>query len=109
MERIAELAVMTIFNLPLVILGAVLSCGKGAGMIAGYNTSSQAEKDRWNERALCRGTGVLVLAIAGCAELLLAGAVLGVTPLVWTGLALTFLVAIAGVIYINTSKRFRRK
>ena len=47
------------------ILGIVLLTGHGAGLIAGYNTASQAEKDRYDEKKLCRviGSGILFIAV----------------------------------------------
>ena len=90
------------------LLGVIFSCGKGGSLIAGYNSSSSEEKAKYDEKALCRGAGVLVLAILACLELSFAGAVLGSMPLLWTGLALTALAAAGGVIYLNTSRRFKK-
>lgn len=39
------------------ILSAVLLSGHGAGLIAGYNTASEAEKRKYDEKKLCRVTG----------------------------------------------------
>ena len=35
------------------IMGIVLLCGKGSGLIAGYNTASEEEKNKYNEKKLC--------------------------------------------------------
>ena len=107
-EQIAALLLTGVLTAPVWMIGIVLCCGHGAGLIAGYNTASVKERERWNEKALCRGAGVLVLAILACLELSLAGAVLGSMPLLWTGLALTALAAAGGVIYLNTSRRFKK-
>ena len=47
------------------ILSIVLLCGKGAGLIAGYNTASEEEKNKYDEKKLCRviGAGMLVITI----------------------------------------------
>ena len=50
---IALLAVMAIFLLN----------GKGAFLIAGYNTMPSAKKARYDEKALCRCTGWLLLGL----------------------------------------------
>ena len=47
------------------LLGLVFSQGKGAFLIAGYNTASQAEKAKYDEKALCRCMGKLMFALAG--------------------------------------------
>lgn len=108
-EQIAVFAVMNVFLLPGIFLGAVLCRGKGADLIAGYNTASAVERARWDEKALCRATGVLLLGLLALTELVLLGCVLGVTALIWTGLGLFAAAALAGIVYINRSKRFRRK
>ena len=109
MEQIASFLVASIFAIPVIIIGIVLCCGRGAGLIAGYNTASPEEKAQYDEKVLCRGTGVLVLVIAGCVELLMLGAVLGMTVLKWGGGILMAVSTVFGVIYINKSQRFRRK
>ena len=107
-EQILFLLVLHIFLLPLLIIGIILCCGKGADLIAGFNTSSQAEKAKWNEKALCRGTGVLVLGITVCIEISLLGGILDRLLLVWGGIALVVLFVTCGLLYINKSKRFRK-
>ena len=54
----------------LALMSIVLLTGRGAGLIAGYNTASKSEKSKYDEKKLCRVTGagmsvitVLVLVI----------------------------------------------
>ena len=47
---IANAAMAAVF----VLLGVLFSRGKGAFLIAGYNTASAAERARYVEKALCR-------------------------------------------------------
>ena len=49
----------------LAVLAAVFLAGKGAFLLAGYNTASPKEKAQYNEKRLCRvaGGGFLLLAI----------------------------------------------
>lgn len=107
--QIVELLVINLFSLPAAVMGIVLCCGKGSGLIAGYNTSSAAEKAKWDEKALCRGAGALVLSILACVELMLCGAVMGNKGLIWAGGLLTAAVTVIGLICLNKSRRFRRK
>lgn len=92
----------------LVILGVVFLCGKGAFLIAGYNTMSPEEKARWDEKALCKAVGVLMLV---CAVFF---AVVGLSAVFQNYILLTvstisFLVVVfAGVVYVNTTKKFKR-
>lgn len=58
------------------IMSVVLLTGHGSFLIAGYNTMKKEEKEKYNEKKLCRGTGILMLlltvlcAVMGIAELL---------------------------------------
>ena len=108
-EQIASFLMSSIFAVPVIIVGIVLCCGKGAFLIAGYNTASSEEKATSNEKALCRATGVLVLVIVGSVELLMLGAVLDMVALMWGGGILMAVLTVFGLIYINKSQRFKRK
>lgn len=48
----------------LVAISAVLLSGHGTNLIAGYNTASQKEKEKYDEKKLCRVIGGGLLAIA---------------------------------------------
>lgn len=109
MEQISNIIFLSVFAVPGVIFGLVLCTGRGADLIAGYNTASPAEKAKWNEKALCRAVGILLLLMVGCIELSCLGAVLNVVALTWVSLFLTAVLTVAGLLYINKSKRFRRE
>ena len=47
----------------LFVLSAVLLTGRGSFLIAGYNTSSPEEKEKYNAQKLCRTAGVSMLLI----------------------------------------------
>lgn len=49
----------------LAIMAIMLLLGKGAWMIAGYNTATKEEKEKYNEKALCRvvGAGLALVAV----------------------------------------------
>ena len=89
------------------VLGLVLLCGKGAALIAGFNTLDETEKAKWNKKALCRAAGaiLLVIALGGSAAMLLfafgheaLGAPFIIVPMV---------LVIPFAVWVNTSKRFR--
>ena len=108
-EQVASFLMSSIFAVPVIIIGIVLCCGKGAVLIAGYNTASPEEKAAYNEKALCRAVGVLLLVIVACVELFMLGMILDITALMWGGGILLAVSTVFGLIYINKSKRFRRK
>ena len=90
------------------LLGLVFFQGKGAFLIAGYNTSSEAEKAKYDEKALCRCMGKLMFALAGTWAPIALSALLNRMWLLWLGLGLFLVVCLGGVIYMNTGSRFRR-
>lgn len=90
------------------LLGLVFSRGKGAFLIAGYNTASKAEKAKYDEKALCRCMGKLMFALAGTWVPIALSALLDRMWLLWLGLGLFLVVCLGGVIYMNTGNRFRR-
>lgn len=92
-----------------VLLGVTFSCGKGGSLIAGYNTSPPQEKEKYDERALCRAMGRLMFALAACAGVMALSAVFDHMAFLWIGLALLVIVAVSGAIYMNTSKKVKRK
>lgn len=49
----------------LAIMAITLLLGKGAWMIAGYNTATKEEKEKYNEKALCRvvGAGLALITV----------------------------------------------
>ena len=108
MEQITGLIVCSTFAFPGIVFGLVLCAGHGADLIAGYNSLPAAERANWNEKALCRATGIFLLLMVGCIELTGAGAVLGEETLTWGSFALIIVLTVAYLIYINKSRRFKR-
>lgn len=74
-----------------------------------YNTASPEEKAEFDEKALCRAVGCMMFACAACFGLLMLSDVLLSRALLWAGLAAFILVIVVGVIYMNTSKKVKRK
>lgn len=91
-----------------ILLGILFSCGKGAFLIAGYNTASKYEKAKYDEKALCKFMGKLMFTLAGCWLLIAASALFDIMLLFWVGLSLFLIVTAASVIYANTGNRFKK-
>ena len=53
-ERIFPALITLAVAIMFLVLGLVFRKGKGAGLIAGYNTASAEEKRKTDEKALCR-------------------------------------------------------
>ena len=90
-----------------IILGIVFIRGKGAFLIAGYNTSSKAKKGKYNEKALCRFMGKMMFLFATCFLVIILSDVLENLVFLWIGLVLFFVVLVFTLIYTNTANRFK--
>ena len=91
------------------LLGVIFSRGKGAFLIAGYNTAPREEKARYDEQALCRFMGKLMFALAECWCPVILGTALDLGWLLGIGIAAFLGVIFGGVIYANTGNRFRKR
>ena len=90
------------------LLGVFLSKGKGAFLIAGYNTTSKEKKKKIDELKLCRFVSVLMFVLAICWLIMAISIKINSDLLHYVGLALFLIAVLAGVIYANTGKRFMR-
>ena len=100
-----ELAFVLLFA----VLGIVLWNGKGAWLIAGYNTSSKTEKSKYDEKALCRFVAKLMFFYAACFAVSAVCTFLKSTTIYYCVMALFLIVSIAALIYANTGNRFKKK
>ena len=91
-----------------IVLGVVFALGKGADLIAGYNTASPGEKAKTDEKKLLKAMSVLMFVFAGCFLVSALGGMLNVKPLIWIGQALFIVALIAGLVCLNTGDRFRK-
>jgi preprotein translocase subunit SecG len=104
MLLIMHLIMMALF----IVLGMVFLRGKGAFLIAGYNTASASEKAKTDEKKLCAFMAKFMFVLAGCWFLMVLSAAFDSTFLLWLGLAVFFIAIIIGVIYANTGNRFAK-
>jgi cytochrome b561 len=103
--------VLFISPLLLAILGLIIRSGKASFLIAGYNTSSKEEKDKYDEKALCRFVGNLLLVLAVIHLAIAIWKVLNFdyfNYVLGIGFTLFIVVTIAAVIYMNTGNRFKK-
>ena len=101
--------VFFVIALFLVVLAIVMLRGHGASLVAGYNTADPAEKARIDERKLLRYVAIILLLTAGACVAAGIGALLQKAALFVTGAVLLCVLPVAGVIFINTGGRIRRK
>jgi len=101
--------IMGIVSLSCFIMGGVLLQGKGAMLIAGYNTMSEKEKANYDTKALCQATGTLIIVVGIALLLMQLGNQLRIGWLTWLSAILLFVLPIGFIIYSNTGNRFLKK
>ena len=106
--------ILLVMAVVFLIMSVFLLGGKGAWLIAGYNTASREERDKYDERKLCRATGLVCLL---CALLMCVLAWLGyrvetgviteeqMLPYALASSAVILLAVVAAVIYSNTKAK----
>ncbi|MBM7706408.1 tetrahydromethanopterin S-methyltransferase subunit E [Chryseomicrobium aureum] len=95
--------------IPLLILAVYLSQGKGAFLIAGYNTVPKEEKAKYDEVALCKFMGKVLYGICFSLVLLSLSEWLEIPALLWIGIALMIGLIVFTLVYSNTGNRFRQQ
>ncbi len=103
------IVLMTSLVAGLVIAGIALLSGRGAWMIAGYNTASPEERAAFDERELCRGVGAIMIVLSGFLALLEINLTLWSSALPTSVLVVLMLGTLgASIVYLNTARRFRK-
>lgn len=91
-----------------VLLGVVFASGRGAFLIAGYNTSSVKEKEKYDEKKLCKDMSKLMFSLAACWLVIASSEIFKTMTLLWIGLGLFVVIIIVGVVYMNTGNRYKK-
>ena len=91
-----------------VILGIVFASGKGADLVAGYNTASPEEKAHTDEKKLLKAMSVFMFVLAGCFIVSASSVIFDTRALIFVGQALFVIALIVGLVYLNTGDRFRK-
>lgn len=84
------------------VFAIVLISGHGSGLIAGYNTASDEEKSKYDEKKLCRIIGICMAGIA--ALILVMGLLEDALPAEFAIAAVVIILAvcIAAIVLCNT-------
>jgi len=91
-----------------VLLGVLFARGKGLDLIAGYNTLSPREKEKYDKEKLCKAMSRMMFLLAGAWAVAALGDVVHTKALYWVGMTLFLAVIIGGVIYMNTGNRCKK-
>lgn len=108
-DDITGLIISGFIFLIMLSISLILRSGHGAFLISGYNLLPKEEKAKYNTKVLCRFIGNLLLAV----DFLLIPAVIGgiyeITWIIVTVLLAMAIISIGGIIYVNSSDKFKRK
>jgi hypothetical protein len=107
-EEIVAFVAVGLFSLAFIALGIALFKGRGASLIAGYNSMSSDEQAEYDRIALCKFIGKVFLAVGLSLPILPIGQVLGFSWLITAWGVLFFGLVLFVLIYVNTGNRFRK-
>ncbi len=91
-----------------IVLGVIFSSGKGAFLIAGYNTLPKEEKEKYDTASLCKFMGKMMFGISFCLLLWVLSDALKIKWLFTIGLIAFFCIIAFTLVYANTGNRFKK-
>jgi|SRR5690625_3661833 len=101
--------VIYVFTIVLMIsLGIMFYLGTGSSLIAGFNTLSEEEKEKYDVVALCKFMGKMMFVLTSSVVLWLISEVYEMNWLFYIGLALFIGLIIFLLIYVITGNRFKK-
>ena len=92
----------------LIIIGYLVKYKKWSFLIAGYNTSSGEEKEKYDEDALCKAIENLLFILGGITVISSFGMLFTITWVFNAGWILFSIIFIGFVIYANTGNRYKK-
>ncbi|MDN7244102.1 DUF3784 domain-containing protein [Planococcus shenhongbingii] len=95
--------------IPFLIFAIALSKGKGAFLIAGYNTLPDSEKAQYDETAVCKFMGKIMYGICFSIFLWFLSDLLEIPHLFVMGMLLFISLIIFSLVYVNTGNRFKKE
>ncbi|MDQ0226118.1 DUF3784 domain-containing protein [Metabacillus niabensis] len=97
-----------IISVPFIIFAIILSKGKGASILAGYNTKSDSEKAQYDEVALCKFIGKIMYGLSFSIIIFAVSEMLENQVLFIIGLILFLTLIIFMLVYSNKRDRFKK-
>lgn len=91
-----------------IVLGIFLVNGKGSFLIAGYNTMSAKEKEKYDKTELSKFMGKMMFVLVFSMILWVLSEVYGIDWLFVAGLILFIFITLFMVVYMNVGKNFRK-
>lgn len=91
-----------------IVMGIFLINGKGSFLIAGYNTMSPEEKEKYDIVALCKFMGKMMFALSFSMLFWVFSELYEINWLFIIGLVLFIVIVVIMLVYINTGNRFKK-
>lgn len=92
-----------------ILLGIVLSMGKGSFLIGGFNMLTKEEQEKYDKVALCKFIGKMMFALAFSMVFWVLSQAFDIKILLYIGVVLFFSFIMFMLIYVNTDNRFKIK
>lgn len=86
----------------LALMSILLLTGRGSYLIAGYNTASKDEKSKYNEKKLCRVTGIGLSVITIFVLVMAVGEEVLPACFAYIFVAITIIVSVIMIVLANT-------
>jgi len=90
-------------------LSLYLLTGRGGFLIAGYNTLPKTQKEKYDEKALCKAAGSLLLLITATLAVLFYGIYAQNSFLCYIAAAGMIILTAGGIIYMSKTDKFLKK
>lgn len=97
---IVTIVIGALVMIPMIVMTILLMRGRGAMLIAGYNTASDEERAKYDEKKLCKTVGFCMLACDILCALLLALIVLAELSILPTSVMNLFIWVFIGVLAV---------
>ena len=107
-ERSATMIIMLAVFAALTALGLLFLSGRGSSLISGYNAASDSEKEKIDEKKLCRFMGGYMFVLAACWVVVIIGGAIGIKQVMWWGILLFCAAVVAGFVLANAGHRFEK-
>jgi len=105
---IIGLVIVGVMGILLIVMSIFLLAGKASFLIAGYNTMSKEEKSKYDEIALSKFIGKILLPMGILCPGVAIAAIFNISWFHVLFMAVTFGLSIFALIYCNTGNRFRK-
>lgn len=102
------LATSGILAIMFMAMAIVLLTGRGAFLIAGYNTMPKKEKERYDSAALCKFFGKILLPIGLATPAIAVGVLCKKSWPVYAYVAFVLGMIVFAIVYVNTANRFKK-